>query len=114
MPAKRAAKSKNNQEVNGIQEYLNERMRNDIKIEAFITKQLITEVKNTINIYCPVCGSDNVSVSEKQTRSADEATTKIFHCLNCGNLDRKFLKGNDSAEFKKKIKDLQDSFNKKK
>lgn len=42
-------------------------------------------VKNTMNIICQNCKSDNVYVESKQLRSADEATSKIYTCLNCGN-----------------------------
>ena len=42
-------------------------------------------IKNTRNIVCKMCGSDNVNVVSKQLRSADEATSKIYTCINCGN-----------------------------
>jgi len=45
-------------------------------------------VKNTLNIHCKNCDSDNVYVVSKQLRSADEATTKIYTCLNGGNVWR--------------------------
>lgn len=54
--------------------------------EAAVLSKL---VKNTFNIYCPKCKSDNIYESTAQTRSADEAETKFFRCLNCGNAWRK-------------------------
>ena len=32
---------------------------------------------------CPKCKSKKTQYSEKQTRSADEPTTKFCHCINC-------------------------------
>jgi DNA-directed RNA polymerase subunit M/transcription elongation factor TFIIS len=42
-------------------------------------------VKNTRGIVCKVCGSEDVNVVSKQLRSADEATSKIYTCITCGN-----------------------------
>lgn len=55
-----------------------------IPISVFLQKQIQVMVKNTINIFCKRCGSDNVYCKSVQLRCADEATTKIFTCLNCG------------------------------
>lgn len=98
-----------------IQEIINESMRKKIPIEAFIKEHLSADnVKNTIDIYCPICGSDDVNVSTKQTRSIDEAATNFFKCLRCGFISKKFLKDNGSAEFKKQIKELNDNYKKSK
>lgn len=42
-------------------------------------------VKNTRGIVCKVCGSEEINVVSKQLRSADEATSKIYTCITCGN-----------------------------
>ena len=46
-------------------------------------------VKNTRDIQCPSCGSENVFVESKQLRSADEASSKLYTCIDCGNHWRK-------------------------
>jgi DNA-directed RNA polymerase subunit M/transcription elongation factor TFIIS len=98
-----------------IQEIINETMRRKIPIEAFIKEHLSADnVKNTVDIYCPVCGSDDVNVSTKQTRSIDEAATNHYKCLRCGFISKKFLKDNGSEAFKKQIKELNDNYRKSK
>ena len=101
--------------TSSIQEIINESMRKKIPIEAFIKKQLSADsVKNTTDTYCPICGSDDVNVTTKQTRSIDEAATNFYKCLRCGFLSKKFLKDNGTAEFKKQIKELNENYKKSK
>ena len=68
-----------------IQTIINNTLNNILKIEDFKTKDIKTLIKNTFNIYCPVCGSDNVHEEMKQLRSGDEEANHIYKCLNCGN-----------------------------
>ena len=101
--------------ISELQQHINEIMRKKIPIKAFIKQEIDQfNVKNTIDIYCPICGSDNVNVSTKQTRSIDEAATNFYKCLECGYYSRKFLHDNGSAEFKEKIKELRNNYKKKK
>lgn len=37
----------------------------------------------TVNEQCPKCGHDKAGYKLLQTRSADEAPTRIFTCLKC-------------------------------
>lgn len=67
-----------------IQELINAKLREMYNPEMFIEKEIIKPVKNTTDITCRTCGSDNINVESKQLRSADEATTLLFLCLNCG------------------------------
>ena len=97
--------------TSSIQEIINESMRKKIPIEAFIKTQLSADsVKNTTATYCPICGSDDVNVTTKQTRSIDEAATNFYKCLRCGFLSKKFLKDDGSAEFKKMIKQKNEEY----
>lgn len=70
--------------MNDLQKSLNPLIDELIPIQRFIeageTQQL---VKNCFDIKCPKCGSDNINEQEMQTRSADEASTKVFICLSC-------------------------------
>ena len=50
----------------------------------FKTTAVDYRVKNTVGVNCKTCKSDNIYVVSKQLRSADEATTKIYTCLDCG------------------------------
>lgn len=68
-----------------IQKLINQDLRPRIKTEGFKQAAVVRQIKNTVGIYCKVCKSDNVYVESKQVRSADEATTKFYTCLNCGN-----------------------------
>lgn len=63
----------------------NEYLRKNISTQAFIQETIQSKMKNTTNIKCNICGSDNIWVESKQVRAADEATTKFYECLNCGN-----------------------------
>lgn len=68
-----------------IQDDINKELYERISIEAFIEKSIATKIKNTVGIHCKKCGSDNVFSESRQTRSADEAMTVFYTCLNCGN-----------------------------
>lgn len=65
------------------QKLISDKLREMYTTEMFIEEQVVKKVKNTIGIICKTCGSDNVHVESKQLRSADEATTLLFLCLNC-------------------------------
>lgn len=68
-----------------IQEEINKDLLERIPISAFLQEKIQVMVKNTVGIKCRKCGSEDVFCESKQLRSADEATTKIYTCLNCGN-----------------------------
>lgn len=68
-----------------LQRLIDKDLRERIPISVFIQEKIVTMIKNTVGIKCKVCGSDNVYVESKQVRSADEAMTKFYTCLNCGN-----------------------------
>ena len=76
--------------MNDLQKYINEIIDEKIDMESIIAAGVNEKlVKNTFGIKCPKCGSDQIHESERQTRSADEAATKIFVCLNCSHTWRK-------------------------
>ena len=43
----------------------------------------VDDMRSTINETCPECGHDKAYYELKQTRSADEAPTRIFTCAKC-------------------------------
>lgn len=52
----------------------------------FYHKLRIEEMKNVPGKLCKNCSQTTVYLtSEKQTRCADEPTTKFYECFNCGN-----------------------------
>ena len=71
--------------MSGIQRLINDELREQIHIENFKQEVLKAKVKNTSDRKCRECGSDNIYVMSVQTRSSDEATTKKYECLDCGN-----------------------------
>lgn len=76
--------------MNELQKYLNEIIDEQIPIERFVAAGINEKlIKNTYGVKCPKCGSEDVNEQEMQTRSADEASTKLFVCLQCGNRWRK-------------------------
>ena len=76
--------------MNDIQKSLNPLIDELIPIEVFVKAGTVAKlVKNTFGVKCPKCGSEDVNEQEIQTRSADEAATKIFTCLQCSNKWRK-------------------------
>lgn len=68
-----------------IQRLINAVLKEKVPIDAFKQDKIVTMIKNTVGIKCKQCGSDNVYVESRQVRSADEAMTKFYTCLNCGN-----------------------------
>ena len=67
-----------------IQTAINQYLYDNIPISAFIQDVIDTKVKNTVGIKCKKCQSENIYSESRQTRSADEAMTIFFTCLNCG------------------------------
>lgn len=56
------------------------------EIEAEENVKMLGEVddmRSTIKETCPECGHDEAYYELKQTRSADEAPTRIFTCAKC-------------------------------
>lgn len=68
-----------------LQRLIDKDLREKIPIDAFKQEKIVTMIKNTVGIKCKACGSENVYVESKQVRSADEAMTKFYTCLDCGN-----------------------------
>lgn len=68
-----------------LQQLINKQLREKINIEDFKRQTVSAKFKNTSDRKCNKCGSDNIYVESRQTRAADEATTKIYECLDCGN-----------------------------
>lgn len=77
--------AKNTSNVNNIQTLINETLLKNISTSAFIEEQIQVKVKNTINITCKRCGSDDIYVESRQVRASDEAMTKFYECLHCGS-----------------------------
>ena len=84
-PLTGALKVKKNVPKATIQTAINQQLYETIPISAFIQETINTMVKNTVGIHCRKCNSDNVYSMSRQTRSADEAMTVFYTCLNCGN-----------------------------
>lgn len=74
-----------NVHLSQLQLMINDDLDKNIDLNIFKTQYVNTMIKNTVNIYCKMCRSDNVYVFTKQTRSSDEATTKYYTCIDCGN-----------------------------
>jgi DNA-directed RNA polymerase subunit M/transcription elongation factor TFIIS len=72
-----------------IQDTINSYFLKTIDIRAFTQEYVNNTVVNVVGIICKNCGSDQINVQSRQVRSADEATTKFFTCLKCGNKWRK-------------------------
>ena len=84
MSSKKA--SKNNQsQISDIQQKINEDLLKRINTSVFKQEVIEQKTKNTFGIKCRQCGSENIYMESKQTRSSDEATTKIYECIDCGN-----------------------------
>lgn len=59
------------------------------RINAGIVKQKHTPDLMTRSVYgCKKCGSKNVKVTQRQTRSADEGMTEFISCIVCGFVRR--------------------------
>ena len=63
------------------------------EVEAEETVKMLGEeedMRSTIKETCPECGHDEAYYELKQTRSADEAPTRIFECAECGHTWRAY------------------------
>ena len=74
---------------NLIQKQINQDIDAMVDISLFKSEQIVTLIKNTVGIKCPRCKSENVNVFEKQVRSGDEAKSRFYTCIECGNKWRK-------------------------
>lgn len=102
--------SKKNQ-VSDIQNMFNEEMLKMINPKAFIKSSIdANKVKNIFGFNCENCGSDDLHVEIKQTRSIDEESTKVYHCNNCGYVSKKAIKMNEKNA--QKIKELIETWRK--
>lgn len=70
--------------MSDIQNIINNDLDMSYDIKLFTTKEEKTQVKNTVNVKCPTCQSDNINLVQKQTRSGDEGATNFYTCLDCG------------------------------
>ena len=72
--------------VNLLQEAINAIVDQELPIELFQkAAEIAGKVKNTFDIKCPKCKSDQVYEKAVQLRSADEVSSLIYECLTCGN-----------------------------
>ena len=74
----------------------------------------VEDLRSTIKETCPECGHDEAYYELKQTRSADEAPTRIFTCAKCKHTWRAYHWGlfmKDSKEKEHRISNLQDMIN---
>ena len=72
------------------------------------------EVGPVTNETCPECGNDKATYKLLQTRSADEAPTRIFKCTKCKHTWRAYDWGffmKDSKEKEHRISNLKDMIN---
>ena len=72
------------------------------------------DMRSTIKETCPECGHDEAYYELKQTRSADEAPTRIFTCAKCKHVWRAYHWGflmKDSKEKEQRISNLKDMIN---
>ena len=67
-----------------IQIEINNYLLEHCPTSSFIPETVDTRVRNTVNMRCPICGSDDIYAESRQTRSADEAMTVFYVCLKCG------------------------------
>jgi len=44
----------------------------------------------TVKVKCPKCGNDRAYWWIRQTRSADEPSTRFYRCVKCGNTWREY------------------------
>lgn len=50
----------------------------------------ITKTMPTTKIECPKCGNNEATYMMRQTRAADEPTTRIYRCTKCSHTWREF------------------------
>ena len=58
--------------------------------EAVVDKGEEINTLPTIKITCPECGYNTAGWWLRQTRSADEAETRFYKCLDCGHTWREY------------------------
>jgi len=72
---------------------LNNVEKKTISFQESKSNSLFTENRQKypiVKVKCPRCGNDTAYVIVQQTRSADEAPTRIFKCTKCGYVWREY------------------------
>lgn len=70
--------------VSALQASINAIADEAIPVSRFAdVDDMVKYVKNTHNVHCPLCNSENVYEYSVQTRSADETATTFYICLDC-------------------------------
>ncbi|NIQ07253.1 MAG: transcription factor S [Candidatus Korarchaeota archaeon] len=60
------------------------KIRRKKKTPEYIDESEIKREGSLVSEICPKCGHEGVWVVTRQTRSADEPETRIYHCPECG------------------------------
>jgi len=60
------------------------------EMSEFLVLDDITETLPKTRIECPECGHDEAYWMMRQTRAADEPTTRIYRCAKCKHTWREF------------------------
>ena len=71
--------------MSSLQDLINRKLNAELNMDDFKSETIQIKVKNTYDRKCKKCGSTDIYVMSVQKRASDEATTKVYECLNCGN-----------------------------
>jgi DNA-directed RNA polymerase subunit M len=55
-----------------------------------VTEKSVQKTMPTTKIECPECGNNEATYTMRQTRAADEPTTRIYRCTKCNHTWREF------------------------
>ena len=65
------------------------RKSGNVKGETLILDELVSTLPKT-RIDCPTCGHNEATWYMRQTRAADEPTTRLYRCTSCSHTWREF------------------------
>jgi len=66
-----------------------QRTRREHEMEALVLDE-VTQTMPRTRAECPQCGNGEAYWVMRQTRAADEPTTRIYRCVKCSNTWREF------------------------
>ncbi|PSN89567.1 transcription factor S [Candidatus Marsarchaeota G1 archaeon OSP_C] len=69
---------------------LNNKPRQEKQAKIIDSSSADTETLPKTRVICPKCGNAEAYWWMQQTRAADEASTRFFKCVNCGNVWREY------------------------
>lgn len=75
----------------GYREQADQEDKRKVSTTDVIVVEKKVELAPTTHVICPNCGADRAYWWMRQTRSADEPSTRFYKCVKCGKVWREYV-----------------------